>query len=446
MSTTANCVLEHVSHTVPISIRLQECLLQEFCRIYNKPIDAPLHKLVVTLYTDKVFMDHKIITPLHHLKMYSKYLTNPDILHQTPTPTLCNDMEIKLPTVVVDNRNFGSSSSRSAEQAQAAKLYAQNIINQAPEKTVIIFTDGSALNNPGPCGAATIIYVEGIRSQPIVSANPISSLSSSYHGELEALKMAAQSIFEMLTSHNSFDNVYILSDCISAIQSVSSLTDHDSHQDTINAFQRYTNNIIERGIKVYLYWVAGHVDLPGNELADKHAKIAAEQAMNMTDDSCTSVATVKGVIKRCMRNRWQRYWETIDTGREYYHHFPNVPTKRYKSCYTRAEEVRYLRLITGNNRLNDHMYKLRFVESPMCVCESEPETSEHVLLRCKLYDEPRQSMIDSIELHYVRQNTPYYERTLSFGTLIAPSHSSLATRSAIKQAVIAFMAKTKLKL
>jgi hypothetical protein len=39
-------------------------------------------------------------------------------------------------------------------------------ITETTENTAIAFTDGSCLNNPGPCGAGAIVFVEEETTEP----------------------------------------------------------------------------------------------------------------------------------------------------------------------------------------------------------------------------------------------------------------------------------------
>ena len=52
-----------------------------------------------------------------------------------------------------------------------------------------MYTDGSALGNPGPTGAGAAIYLNGAPQDPITACRPVSSCSTSYHGELQAIDL-----------------------------------------------------------------------------------------------------------------------------------------------------------------------------------------------------------------------------------------------------------------
>ena len=63
-------------------------------------------------------------------------------------------------------------------------------MNLNTENTMIIFTDGSALSNPGPVGAGVVIKNKGPKSTPVKLAKAVKQMSTSYEGEIEAIKLA----------------------------------------------------------------------------------------------------------------------------------------------------------------------------------------------------------------------------------------------------------------
>ena len=49
---------------------------------------------------------------------------------------------------------------------------------------MMIFTDGSALENPGPTGSGVVIEKNGLENTEIKIAHAVTKLSTSYQGEL----------------------------------------------------------------------------------------------------------------------------------------------------------------------------------------------------------------------------------------------------------------------
>ena len=88
---------------------------------------------------------------------------------------------------------LGNTKTRRAEQSRKAQEIANNFLSHTG-RDVIVFTDGSALGNPGPCGSGVAVYWDGPNSTPTTHRKPVSSNSSSYHGEIEAIPLGLATI------------------------------------------------------------------------------------------------------------------------------------------------------------------------------------------------------------------------------------------------------------
>ena len=58
------------------------------------------------------------------------------------------------------------------EQANKAKTVAAEYINNINKNSLICFTDGSAMGNPGPCGAGAAVYVDPALGAPVLLKSP----------------------------------------------------------------------------------------------------------------------------------------------------------------------------------------------------------------------------------------------------------------------------------
>ena len=88
-------------------------------------------------------------------------------------------------------RNLGSSKTRTKEQEIKDRDLILQKITETTENTAIAFTDGSCLNNPGPCGAGAIVFIE---EETTELKQPVCKRGSILLGELIAIKIVLEYI------------------------------------------------------------------------------------------------------------------------------------------------------------------------------------------------------------------------------------------------------------
>ncbi len=143
------------------------------------------------------------MTPIHHINAVIKQLEKKEkqlLPLQTKIMPTVKDIHLPhLTNVDITEQQLGSSKSRTKEQSMLARQLTTDFITALPRSTLLAFTDGSALSNPGPCGAAAIIYVHGMQELPLTYSEPVSKFSTSYHGELEAIRLAMENAYQQHT-------------------------------------------------------------------------------------------------------------------------------------------------------------------------------------------------------------------------------------------------------
>ena len=251
---------------------------------------------------------------------------------------------------------LGSAGTKNKTQTAEARRVVENYIMNIPEDAMIFFTDSSALGNPGPCGAVAVCYIQGLKSQLVTLVEAVAPLSTSYHGELMAIFLAIRFMIDS-SAYKHCQKAYILSDCQSAISSVCSQDIHKSHQRLIDNIKSDIQTLLERGLRITLNWIAGHVSLQGNEQADHAAKIAAESAKDIPfREDTISLSTLKGILKRQSKKRWQNMWRLSDNARRLYEWCPDVSKDKFPRIQKRGIETKAVRLVTGQTRLNKKMF------------------------------------------------------------------------------------------
>lgn len=217
-----------------------------------------------------------------------------------------------------------------------------------------VYTDGSATGAIKDGGAGILIkYPSGRKTAHHIATG---KHCSNYRAEYEALVKA----------------VYLIGDSEEEITSVVFLTDARSVLEALQNNNTPTLaqaiNKLGTSLNVALQWIPSHCGVPGNEEADKLAKIGAQQEQPDNRMTYREKATI---IKALTKPRREE---------DAYH------------LLSRQEQVVIVRLRSGHNRLNSHMYrKFKLVPSPNCPCGEEEQTAEHILQRCKRYDQEREA-------------------------------------------------------
>jgi hypothetical protein len=89
---------------------------------------------------------------------------------------------------------LGSSKTRTKEQEIKGRDLILQKITETTNNTAIAFTDGSCLNNPGPCGAGAIVFVE---EETTELKQPVCKRGSILLGELIAIIIVLEYIDQL---------------------------------------------------------------------------------------------------------------------------------------------------------------------------------------------------------------------------------------------------------
>ena len=203
---------------------------------------------------------------------------------ELPAPSLIQARLVSLASLTMYDANhantsksrpskYGSAGRRTPEQRVAVAAYVADIMASIPDHALTIFTDGSALGNPGPSGAG--VYIE----RPACSTAADRSLSlttalgtgTNNTGELYAIGVAIEAALkEDLPGHGGLPHVHILSDSSYALGCVFGAW----VSKTNAALVRSIKKLLQRAstlIDVHSDWVPGHCGVEGNEHADRAA-------------------------------------------------------------------------------------------------------------------------------------------------------------------------------
>lgn len=158
----------------------------------------------------------------------------------------------------------------------------------------MLYTDGSKFKSHVGCAVTTDLEV--IYSYPLPSDYSILS------AELMAIWLAILYLNESTISQG-----LICTDSLSAIRSI--LGQHNTHQHPIakNILRVVTTNCLT----IQLVWIPSHKNVPGNELADQTAKIAA--LITPINDDPVPASDITSSIHSTIFDSWTTQWRDLPT-------------------------------------------------------------------------------------------------------------------------------------
>ena len=191
-----------------------------------------------------------------------------------------------------------------------------NFLSSIPSDDLICFTDGSVLNPDaaglGPCGAGIVVYEFGMANPPTIQAFKVSDKSTPYHGEIEAIRQALIKCLS-LTKKKKRNHIHLLSDCQSAIITVTSSCPNDNCTQEITDILKISHELRNNGTKTSISWIGGHADIEANEIADTAAKEGAMLKEKPISDRMT-YKCMKKILQRNSTRIWQMTWDNTKTG------------------------------------------------------------------------------------------------------------------------------------
>lgn len=198
-----------------------------------------------------------------------------------------------------------------------------------------------------------------------------------------------------------YNKIVVLSDSKSALQHIMRCASGYRGVPLAYAVLRVINKLHNTTDKrICLQWIPAHIGLRGNEEADKLAKLAVEEGVEIY--VLPSYTEVVPKFKIYCYNLWKEYFDkrSLDKGIWYriiQSQPPRVPW--FSLCkISRAEIITAHRLRSGHAPLNKFGYLMKKVESPNCEVCGKIEDVQHLLTECVRNASERRVLLSSLGL------------------------------------------------
>ena len=374
LSSTSTEALQVVTNCLPIDLHLRLRQAQELVRIVAKEDRDALKEDWNVWRTSE-----------------GMYMARPNLFRMLLTRfnELRGDLELSRveKDFVYDSSFMGLSLSRKGkstrEEFQLSKdVQAENIkelLLLIPDTDILIFTDGSALINAGPTGWSAIVYLNGPRSTPVCLKKSFSSCSNNFVGELVGLQLGLNFLSNLDLEDRAQANVHFLTDCQPAITSVFMTSIPENNVELVLEIKEILWEVEKKKVNLLVHWCPGHMDIGGNELADRYAKEAAKETIMMKDDLRILTKKEASVeMKKTTVKKWQRSYSLSESvGKIQDIVIQEKVGHRGIAGEERKQEFRILNhLLCGHTLLNDHKAKVSSDQSNLCNNCQVPETTE----------------------------------------------------------------------
>jgi len=232
-----------------------------------------------------------------------------------------------------------------------------------------IYTDGSKSGSNVGCAA--------VSSDQTISRR-LPSNSSIYTAELTAILLALQ----IINNHH-LQNFIIYTDSQSV---VSSLQHYNTNHPVLSKIICWLIRLANRYKRIQFCWVPSHVNITGNESADKEARNVS--TMDVEDlDECIPHTDYYPVIKSAIKNYWSQQWLNVENNK--LREIKNNINVWHSSELQTGRTAKILTRLRIGHTLYTHGYLMENGYPPYCDDCIVPLTVKHILSECPSFTENR---------------------------------------------------------
>ena len=218
--------------------------------------------------------------------------------------------------------------------------------------------------------------------------------------------------------------VVLFSDNMNAVQTIKGIFNNkSSHAPLIHEIR---TRLLEKWPYIpELYWIKGHADHEGNELADKLAEKARKTSQKLFPRLANKINELRKIqhikdLNDDLVRHWYQHWEKTTKYQQVKFLLPTFKEVEHLNKIFNLLPCNYIsiicRLISDYNYLNYHYSKTTKNIQPHCTCKKDYETVSHFLLKCKLYKCQRSELLLTIQNlfrnHYPEWFLPAYDNLL----------------------------------
>ena len=294
LSNTSGNSLEVEYNIMPLNYRRKLQMLK-----YNLKINALQTNHPVQDLTPRIEVKVGVPYKLHAIikNSFATEVSKIEIETNTQEILLANKLPIK--TSNSQTPFLIKTQTDKVEHPDFKKVMFQVTANEHYPNHTHVYTDGSKNPENGKVGYAFI--AENIENQPIKIENGrLPNKLSIYTAEMIAIIKAMEWII-----NKNITNTVIFSDSLSSIMSIQSA--RSSRPDLLSRFQELQDIIHNKNLNLIIEWVPAHINIKGNELADKYAK----KSLDINEEDIhihipIGINEIMSIANKFYINEWQK--------------------------------------------------------------------------------------------------------------------------------------------
>jgi ribonuclease HI len=270
------------------------------------------------------------------------------------------------------------------------------LANNRDNSNILLYSDGSKNEQLNKLGAGVFYTTNFAANQSQSFSWNLGAGMEVFDAELFAIEKA----FEIAWNKKQFqtEKIWIFSDSQAAIKRLKN-SSLKAGQYYIQSIRKWAKRFQDHGIQMQLEWVPGHMNIRGNELADKAAK-KGTKLQRAAIESYISLAFIKRKIKESALTDWNKDWQDSKNKGKHYSQFSCKPRWNQKEKVMKKQIwSTHMQLKMGHGYFKSYLYRFSRWDTEICYFCNTRENPEHLLLHCKRYSQIRNKIKSEKQLN-----------------------------------------------